>query len=82
MKYLRLITYIVLIGSGVGFGILVSTPGKSESHGILEDHGKCYVSPTRGTLVYFPSNKNISTEEYEALAIVRKVYPEVLIRFQ
>jgi len=74
-----LINYAVLIiifSLGVFFGNISATPGKSESHAILDNHGTLDIVDS-DYLVYIPDNKDLSVEEFEALAVVSKLYEHI-----
>ena len=70
--------FVVLFGFGILFGTMAATPGKSESHAILEKHG-VYDSEGTSYFVYLPSKTDLSTEEFEALAVISTLYNKVQI---
>ena len=58
--------------------MMVSTPGKSESHTILENNGSFEAVNTE-YLIYTPDYAYMSTEEYEALAVISTLYEHIAI---
>ena len=75
---LQYFTFIALFMAGVLMGTMVATPGKSESHMILNEHG-AYDHEGLSYLIYLPNQSDLSTEEYEALAVLSEMYNHVEI---
>ena len=61
---------------GLLIGMAISTPGKSESHTILDKHGS-FEAVNGEYLVYTPDYAYMSTEEYEALAVISTLYEHI-----
>lgn len=79
MKELATITaWATLFIAGLLIGMAISTPGKSESHAILNAHGN-YEAVNAEYLIYSPRYEFMSTEEYEALAVVSTLYEHIAI---
>jgi len=76
--FINYLVLIIIFSFGVFFGNISATPGKSESHAILENYGILDVVDS-DYLVYIPDNKNLSAEEYEALAVISELYEHVEI---
>ena len=71
-------TFIALFMAGVMMGTMAATPGKSESYSILKAHG-AYDAVNGSYLVYLPVHTKLTTEEFEALAVVSTLYDRVEI---
>ena len=77
----KLVGYIILVAlfaTGVLVGNMYATPGKSESHAILQKHGS-YEAVNGEYLIYTPDYTFLSVEEYEALAVVSMLYEHIAV---
>ena len=70
--------FALLFGIGVMLGVMSATPGKSESHMILNERG-AYDAVNNDYLVYLPNERDLTTEEYEALAVISTLYNKVQV---
>ncbi|MCK5789116.1 MAG: hypothetical protein KAH32_08955 [Chlamydiia bacterium] len=68
---------VIFVG-GLLIGMMLSTPGKGESLTILQKHGDIELEEYE-YLIYTPDNAFMSTEEYEALAVVSALYEHIAI---
>lgn len=68
----------VMFVSGILVGNIYATPGKSESHTILQKHGS-YKAVNGEYLIYTPDYTFLSVEEYEALAVISMLYEHVAV---
>ncbi|MCK5789115.1 MAG: hypothetical protein KAH32_08950 [Chlamydiia bacterium] len=79
MKNLSLYMLLIAFFSiGALFGVMSATPGKSESHAILKAHG-AYDAMNGNYFIYLPDEKDLTEEEYEALAVISVLYDEVQV---
>ena len=77
----KLVNYIIsvaLFATGILVGTMYATPGKSESHAILQKHGS-YEAVNGAYLIYTPDYTFLSIEEYEALAVVSGLYEHIAV---
>ena len=80
VRFLEYLMFALILGAGIIIGTMASTPGKSESHAILNEHG-AYDAVNNDYLVYLPNERDLTTEEYEALAVISELYNRVQIAY-
>lgn len=77
-KIVNYSTVLFLFLFGMTIGAALTTPGKSESHAILQKHGS-YEALNGEYLIYTPDYTFLSIEEYEALAVISGLYEHVAV---